>query len=200
MPHAEVETCLRAAGYHLIAGVDEAGRGSLAGPVVAAAVILPPTCAINGVDDSKALSAHRREQLDLAIRAEAMAIGFGVIQEEVVDAINILQATMLAMRRAIEALNPPPDFVLIDGDRSPNCSLPHRSIPSGDRLCFSISAASILAKVGRDRIMQAYDLALPQYGFGRHKGYGTPEHLSALARFGASPIHRKSFRGVREYV
>ncbi len=196
----EVETCLHAAGYHLIAGVDEAGRGSLAGPVVAAAVILPPTCVIDGVDDSKALSAHRREQLDLAIRTEAMAIGFGVIQEEVVDAINILQATMLAMRRAIEALNPPPDFVLIDGNRSPNCSSPHRLIPSGDRLCFSISAASILAKVGRDRIMQAYDLALPQYGFGRHKGYGTPEHLSAIARFGASPIHRKSFRGVREYV
>ncbi len=196
----EVETCLRAAGYRLIAGVDEAGRGSLAGPVVAAAVILSPTCAIDGVDDSKALSAHRREQLDLAIRTEAVAVGFGVIQEEVVDAINILQATMLAMRRAIEALNPPPDFVLIDGDRSPNCSSPHRLIPSGDRLCFSISAASILAKVGRDRIMQAYDLALPQYGFGRHKGYGTPEHLSAIARFGASPIHRKSFRGVREYV
>lgn len=196
----EVETCLRVAGYHLIAGVDEAGRGSLAGPVVAAAVILPPACVIDGVDDSKALSARRREQLDLAIRTEAVAIGFGVIQEEVVDAINILQATMLAMRRAIEALNPPPDFVLIDGDRSPNCSSPHRLIPSGDRLCFSISAASILAKVGRDRIMQAYDLALPQYGFGRHKGYGTPEHLSAIARFGASPIHRKSFRGVREYV
>jgi len=196
----EVETCLRTAGYHLIAGVDEAGRGSLAGPVVAAAVILPPACAIDGVDDSKALSARRREQLDLAIRTEAVAVGFGVIQEEVVDAINILQATMLAMRRAIEALNPPPDFVLIDGDRSPNCSLPHRPIPSGDRLCFSISAASILAKVGRDRIMQAYDLALPQYGFGRHKGYGTPEHLSAITRFGASPIHRKSFRGVREYV
>lgn len=167
---------------------------------MAAAVILPPTCAINGVDDSKTLSAHRREQLDLAIRADAVAIGFGVVQEEAIDTLNILQATMLAMRRAIEALNPSPDFVLIDGDRSPNCSNPHRLIPSGDRLCFSISAASILAKVARDRIMQAYDLALPQYGFGRHKGYGTPEHLSAIARLGVSPIHRKSFRGVREHV
>lgn len=167
---------------------------------MAAAVILPMTCAIQGVKDSKALSARRREQLDLAIRSEAVAVGFGVVQEEVIDAINILQATMLAMRRAIDALNPPPGFVLIDGDQSPHCSIPHRLIPSGDRLCFSISAASILAKVVRDRIMQAYDLALPQYGFSRHKGYGTSEHLSTIARLGASPIHRKSFKGVREYV
>jgi ribonuclease HII len=195
-----VEPCLRTAGYHLLAGVDEAGRGSLAGPVVAAAVILPPACAIKGVDDSKALSPQRRERLNLAIISEAVAVGFGVVPEEVIDALNILQATMLAMRRAIEALNPPPGFVLIDGDQSPRCSIPHRLIPSGDRLCFSISAASILAKVARDRIMQAYDLALPRYGFGRHKGYGTSEHLSAIARFGVSPIHRKSFKGVREYV
>jgi ribonuclease HII len=167
---------------------------------VAAAVVLPPTCAIKGVDDSKALSAKRREQLDLAIRSEAVTVGFGVVQEEVIDALNILQATMLAMRRAIQGLNPPPGFLLIDGDQSPHCSIPHRLIPSGDRLCFSISAASILAKVARDRIMQAYHLALPQYGFSRHKGYGTSEHLSAIARFGASPIHRKSFKGVREYV
>ncbi|MDE2180067.1 MAG: ribonuclease HII [candidate division NC10 bacterium] len=195
-----MEACLRAIGCHLIAGVDEAGRGSLAGPVVAAAVILPPTCAIKGVDDSKALSPQQRERLDLAIMSEAVAIGFGVVQEEVIDALNILQATMLAMRRAIEALNPAPGFALIDGDQSPHCSIPHRLIPSGDRLCFSISAASILAKVARDRIMQAYDLALPHYGFGRHKGYGTLEHLSAIARFGVSPIHRRSFKGVREYV
>lgn len=195
-----METGLRTAGYQLIAGVDEVGRGSLAGPVVAAAVILPTACAIQGVKDSKALSARRREQLDLAIRSEAVAVGFGVVQEEVIDAINILQATMLAMRRAIDALNPPPGFILIDGDQSPHCSIPHRLIPSGDRLCFSISAASILAKVARDRIMHAYDLALPQYGFSRHKGYGTSEHLSAIARLGASPIHRKSFKGVREYV
>lgn len=196
--HAGEEARLRAAGYQLIAGVDEAGRGCLAGPVVAAAVILPPTSVIDGVDDSKRLSARRREQLDEAIRAVALAVGFGVIQEELIDAVNILQATLLAMRRAIDALSPPPDFVLIDGDQSPGCSIPHRAIPSGDRLCFSISAASIVAKVARDRIMQAYDLALPQYGFGRHKGYGTRDHLSAIARFGASPLHRKSFRGVRE--
>lgn len=167
---------------------------------MAAAVILPTSCVIQGVKDSKALSARRREQLDLAIRAEAIGVGFGVIQEEVIDAINILQATMLAMRRAIDALNPPPGFILIDGDQSPHCSIPHRLIPSGDRLCFSISAASIVAKVARDRIMQAYDLALPQYGFGQHKGYGTLEHLTAIARFGVSPIHRKSFKGVREHV
>lgn len=195
-----MELALRIAGYHCIAGVDEVGRGSLAGPVVAAAVILPPSCTIEGVDDSKLLSARRREQLDLAIRAEAVAIGFGAVQEEMIDSLNILQATMLAMRQAIAALSPPPDFVLIDGDRSPNCPNPHRLIPSGDRLCFSISAASILAKVTRDRIMLAYDLTFPQYGFGRHKGYGTSEHLSAITRFGVSPIHRKSFKGVREYV
>lgn len=199
-PIAEAETCLHVMGYRLIAGVDEVGRGSLAGPVVAAAVILPSACAIEGVSDSKTLSAHRRERLDLAIRAEAVAIGFGVVEEETIDTLNILQATMLAMRRAVEALNPSPDFVLIDGDRSPNYSSPHQCIPSGDRLCFPISAASILAKVARDRIMCAYDLALPQYGFSRHKGYGTPEHLSAIVRCGVSPIHRKSFRGVREFV
>ncbi len=192
------EARLRAAGYRYIAGVDEAGRGCLAGPVVAAAVVLPPTCVIAGIDDSKRLSARRRETLDLAIRAAALTVGFGVIQEEIIDAINILQATFLAMRHAIEALNPPPDFVLIDGNRSPGCSTPHRVIPSGDRLCFSISAASILAKVARDRIMQAYDRALPQYGFGRHKGYGTRDHLLAIAQYGATPLHRKSFRGVRE--
>ena len=198
MPSGE-EARLRAAGYQLIAGVDEAGRGCLAGPVVAAAVILPPTTVIDGVDDSKRLSVRTREQLYQAIRAEALTVGFGVIQGEIIDAVNILQATLLAMRRAIDALDPPPDFVLIDGDRSPGCSIPHRLIPSGDRLCFSISAASILAKVARDRIMQAYDRALPQYGFARHKGYGTREHLLAIARFGASPLHRKSFRGVRDH-
>jgi len=192
------EARLRAAGYRYIAGVDEAGRGCLAGPVVAAAVVLPATCVIAGIDDSKRLSARRRETLDLAIRAAALTVGFGVIQEEIIDAINILQATFLAMRHAIEALNPPADFVLIDGNRSPGCSTPHRVIPSGDHLCFSISAASILAKVARDRIMQAYDRALPQYGFGRHKGYGTRDHLLAIAQYGATPLHRKSFRGVRE--
>ena len=197
MPAGE-ESRLRAAGYHRIAGVDEAGRGCLAGPVVAAAVLLPPTCVIDGVDDSKRLSASRREELDRVIRAEALTVGFGVIPEEIIDAINILQATLLAMRRAIDDLDPSPDFVLIDGDRSPGCSIPHRVIPSGDRLCFSISAASIVAKVARDRIMQAYDVALPQYGFARHKGYGTRDHLLAIARFGASPLHRKSFKGVRQ--
>ena len=190
--------CLLAEGYHRIAGVDEAGRGCLAGPVVAAAVILSPDSVIDGIDDSKRLSAPRREQLDLAIRSEALCIGLGVVQEETIDAVNILQATLLAMRRAIGALDPPPDFVLIDGDRSPGCSIPHRAIPSGDRLCVSIAAASIVAKVSRDRMMKAYHLALPQYGFARHKGYGTRDHLLAIARYGASPFHRKSFKGVRD--
>ena len=194
------EARLRAEGYRLIAGVDEAGRGCLAGPVVAAAVILPPASVINGIDDSKRVSPRRREQLDAAIRREALAVGFGVIREEVIDAVNILQAALLAMQHAIDALSPSPDFVLIDGDRSPDCSLPHRAIPSGDRLCLSVSAASILAKVARDRIMQGYHRALPQYGFAHHKGYGTRDHLLAIARFGASPIHRRSFRGVREHL
>jgi ribonuclease HII len=192
------EAGLRDKGYCLIAGVDEAGRGSLAGPVVAAAVILPAASVIPGIDDSKRLSARRREQLDAAIRNAAVAVGFGVIREEIIDAVNILQATMLAMQDAINALDPLPDFVLIDGDRSPDCSIPNRAIPSGDRLCLSISAASILAKVSRDRIMEGYHRALPHYGFGQHKGYGTREHLLAIARFGASPLHRKTFRGVCE--
>lgn len=194
---ADEEARLRAEGYRLIAGVDEAGRGCLAGPVVAAAVILPPASAITGIDDSKRLSPRRREQLDAAIRSEALAVGFGVIREEVIDAVNILQATLLAMQHAIDALAPSPDFVLIDGDRSPMCSLPHRAIPAGDRLCLSVSAASILAKVARDHIMEGYHRALPHYGFAHHKGYGTRDHLLAITRFGASPIHRKSFRGVR---
>jgi ribonuclease HII len=152
--------------------------------------------AIPGIDDSKRLSSRRREQLDAAIRNAAVAVGFGVVREETIDAVNILQATMLAMQDAIDALDPSPNFVLIDGDRSPDCSIPHRAIPSGDRLCLSISAASILAKVSRDRIMEGYHRALPHYGFGQHKGYGTRAHLLAIARFGASPLRRKSFRGV----
>ncbi|HZY31062.1 MAG TPA: ribonuclease HII [Candidatus Methylomirabilis sp.] len=197
---AEEVAGLRAEGYRLIAGVDEAGRGCLAGPVVAAAVILPPAAVIDGVDDSKRLSPRRREQLDAAIRGQALAIGIGVVPEKVIDAINILQATLLAMQQAIGALDPSPDFLLIDGDRSPTCSIPHRAIPSGDRLYFPISAASILAKVARDRMMQQYHRAYPQYGFGQHKGYGTKDHLLAIARFGASPLHRRSFRGVREQL
>ena len=197
-PRAGAEAGLLAEGYQRIAGVDEAGRGCLAGPVVAAAVILPPAPVIDGIDDSKRLSAFVRERLDLAIRSKALSIGLGVVEEQTIDAVNILQATLLAMRRAIGALDPPPDFVLIDGDRSPGCSIPHRAIPSGDHLCVSIGAASIVAKVARDRMMQAYHRALPQYGFARHKGYGTRDHLLAIARFGASPFHRKSFRGVVE--
>ena len=197
---AGVENRLRAEGYRLIAGVDEVGRGCLAGPVVAAAVILPHDLVVEGIDDSKRVSARRRVVLDQAIRAQAVALGLGVVQEQIIDALDILQATLLAMRRAIDALDPSPDFVLIDGDQSPGCSVPHRVVISGDRLCLSISAASIVAKVTRDRIMQAYHRALPQYGFVRHKGYWTRHHLAAIARFGPSPLHRKSFRGVREWV
>ncbi len=193
---APEEGRLYAEGYRLVAGVDEVGRGSLAGPVVAAAVILSPSSSTEGITDSKRLPPRLRERLDLSIRAEALTIGLGVVQEQVIDAINILQATLLAMRRAIDALDPPPDFVLIDGDRSPGCPIPHCAIPSGDQRCVSIGAASIVAKVARDRIMRAYHRAFPQYGFARHKGYATRDHLQALARFGASPLHRKSFRRV----
>jgi ribonuclease HII len=190
------EAELYAKGYRLIAGVDEAGRGCLAGPVVAAAVILPPDSAIQGIDDSKRLRASWRQRLDAVIRARAVAIGLGVAMERVIDEINILRATLLAMRRAIALLEPPPEIVLIDGDRAPECAIPHRVIPSGDRLCRSIGAASIVAKVARDRIMQAYHTALPSYGFDRHKGYGTRDHRRAIARLGASPFHRQSFKGV----
>ena len=181
----------------LVAGVDEAGRGPLAGPVVAAAVILDPMAPIVGVRDSKRLSASRRAELDLEIRARAVSFAVSRIGVDVIDAVNILQATMQAMREAVERLDPAPHEVLVDGDRCPELPCPGRAVVRGDASVAAISAASILAKVARDREMVEMDRRYPEYGFARHKGYGTRAHRDALARFGPCPLHRASFAPVR---
>jgi ribonuclease HII len=186
-------------GYRYVAGVDEAGRGPLAGPVVAAAVILPDGLILPGVDDSKKLTAALRDELFDTISREALAVGVGIGGHELVDRINILQATLSAMRDAILSLSTAPDFLLIDGISAIPMNIAQRTIKKGDGLSFSIAAASIIAKVTRDRIMQEYDALYPGYGFAAHKGYGAASHLAAIAALGPSPIHRKSFRGVKEY-
>ncbi len=180
----------------LIAGVDEAGRGPLAGPVVAAAVILDELQPIRGLADSKKLTALRRERLYDEIRAKALCCSIAQASVEEIDALNILQATMLAMKRAVEGLRLKPNKVLIDGNRLPSISILAEAIVKGDALVPCISAASILAKVYRDRWCAEYHLEYPQYGFSRHKGYGTAAHLAALREHGACPQHRKSFAPV----
>ena len=187
-------------GYRCVAGVDEAGRGPLAGPVVAAAVILPDGLILPGVDDSKKLTAALRDELFEVISAEALAVGVGIGDHLLVDRINILQATLAAMREAINRLSSVPDFLLIDGITGIPVNIPQRTIKKGDSLSYSIAAASIIAKVTRDRLMVQYDTVYPGYGFADHKGYGAASHLAAIARLGPSPIHRKSFRGVKEHV
>ena len=182
---------------HLVAGVDEAGRGPLAGPVVAAAVILDPAVRIAGLGDSKRLSAGHRAALDLEIRDRAVSCAVARVDVDVIDAINILQATMKAMGEAVARLDPAPDEVLVDGNRSPILRCPVRAVVRGDATVDSISAASILAKVARDREMIEMDRKYPEYGFARHKGYGTRAHRNALLRFGPTPIHRLSFAPVR---
>ncbi len=182
-----------------IAGVDEAGRGPLAGPVVAAAVILCPDHPIEGLDDSKKLSAARRE--DLFERIRDRAAGFAIVEvgPEDIDRLNILQATMTAMVRAVRSLDPLPDHVRVDGNRVPDLGgLSCEALIGGDGLCKAIGAASILAKVHRDRLMIDYHARWPDYGFDRHKGYPTAAHLEALDRLGPTPIHRRSFRPVRQ--
>lgn len=182
----------------LIAGVDEAGRGPLAGPVVAAAVILDDLKPIQGLKDSKVLSARRREALFDEIRAKALCCCVAEASVDEIDQLNILHATMLAMRRAVEGLRLLPAKVLVDGNRLPVLKVPAEAIVKGDAKVQAISAASILAKVHRDRLCDALDTAHPQYGFATHKGYPTPEHLAALRAHGASPAHRRSFGPVRE--
>jgi len=184
--------------YHgrLLAGVDEAGRGPLAGGVVAAAVILDKVRPVAGLADSKKLPASRREMLAEEIIARACAYGIGRASVAEIDRINILQASLLAMRRAVAALAIRPEYVVVDGNRCPDWDLPSRGIIKGDSRVAAISAASILAKVARDRDMRALDEAWPGYGFGSHKGYGTRRHLSALARLGPCPAHRLSFKPV----
>ncbi len=182
----------------LIAGVDEAGRGPLAGPVVAAAVILDQRRPIVGLADSKTLNAEKRERLAAKIREQALAVAVAVVGPETIDRINILQATMEAMRAAIEQLQPQPLLVRVDGNRAPRISTPVQTVIGGDRSDRAISAASIIAKTHRDALMLALHAQFPEYGFDRHKGYPTPGHLEALERLGPTPAHRRSFRPVRQ--
>lgn len=184
--------------HPLIAGVDEAGRGPLAGPVVAAAVILDPVWPIPGLADSKTLSAKRREALAAQIREHAIAVTVSVVGAERIDRINILQATLQAMREAIEHLVPTPLLVRVDGNRAPRVDVPVQTVIGGDRSDRAISAASIIAKTHRDALMMSLHEQFPGYGFDRHKGYGTAAHLEALERLGPTPAHRQSFRPVRQ--
>lgn len=187
-------------GFSKIAGVDEAGRGPLAGPVVAAAAILPRSFSLPDLDDSKKLSAAKREKLFHAIYQQAVSIGIGIVDPAEIDRINILQAALSGMRIAVDNLTPVPDYLLIDGTFSIKSPVPQKVIKHGDSRSCSIAAASIIAKVTRDRIMGWYDMEFPEFGFRKNKGYSTEAHRSALDTHGTCPIHRKSFRGVREYV
>lgn len=189
----EMENALHAEGYTLICGVDEAGRGPLAGPVYAAAVILPADFEIEGLNDSKKLTETKREMLFPIIQQNAVAFGIASASEKEIDEMNILQATYLAMNRAIEALGVAPALCLIDGNRKEGICHPAQTVIGGDAKCACIAAASILAKVSRDRFMLEMAEKYPEYGFAKHKGYGTKAHYAALREFGPSPIHRMSF-------
>ena len=180
-------------GFSAVCGIDEAGRGPLAGPVCAAAVILPPDCDIPGLNDSKKLSEKKREALFPVIQEKALAFGIGWATAEEIDRVNILQATFLAMARAVEALPAPADYALVDGNRMPPLPIPGETIVKGDATSASIAAASILAKVSRDRLLRRLDEAHPEYGFAKHKGYGTQAHYVAIRKYGLLPEHRRSF-------
>lgn len=180
----------------LLAGVDEAGRGPLAGPVVAAAVIFPQGCKLDGINDSKKLSPKKREQLFYEIKKSALATAIAIIKAEIIDQINILRASLLAMEEAIKNLETQPDYILIDGKYPIPTRIQQETLVKGDAKCCSIAAASVLAKVARDAIMDDYHSKYPQYNFKQHKGYPTKEHLEAIRKFGPSPIHRKTFKGV----
>ncbi|MBW1897628.1 MAG: ribonuclease HII [Deltaproteobacteria bacterium] len=183
-----------------IAGVDEAGRGPLAGPVVSAAVILPNSFPTSGITDSKKLTPQKRELLFHVISRHALAIGVGVVDSEEIDRINILQASLLSMKMSVDNLNPLPDCLLIDGIFKISSDLPQEAIKKGDSLSISISAASIIAKVTRDRLMEKYHMQYPLFAFNKNKGYPTKAHKEAIRRHGCCPIHRKTFKGVREYI
>lgn len=184
---------LWARGMARVAGVDEAGRGPLAGPVVAAAAILPPGLFLPGLDDSKKLSASARERICLAALNAGVEFALGVVETAVIDEINIYRASKRAMLTALKRLPKPPDFVLIDAVKLPESTLPQQAVVHGDALCLAIALASVLAKVARDRLMTCYDGIYPAYGFAKHKGYGTPEHYEALRAHGPCPLHRRSF-------
>jgi ribonuclease HII len=189
----EIERTLWKQGIEPVAGVDEAGRGPLAGPVVAAAVIFPKECIIKHVDDSKKCSPKQREELYTLIMEQALSVSLGVVDHEEIDRINILQATIMAMRKSIENMRIRPEYSLIDGNSFTHATLKFRNIVGGDAKSFTIAAASIIAKVTRDRMMCELDLRFPQYGFARHKGYGTRRHIEAIRMYGLCEIHRRSF-------
>lgn len=182
-----------AEGYTHIGGMDEAGRGPLAGPVAAAAVILPPDCKIPYINDSKKLSEKKRNELEIIIKEQAVAYSVAMVDNQTIDKINILQATYEAMRQAVAALSVQPDFLLVDFAQPTGIAVPLLPIVKGDSKSISIAAASILAKVARDKLMLVYDEIYPEYGFARHKGYGTAIHMAAIREYGPTPIHRSSF-------
>ena len=193
MDKLSYENALHARGYRYVCGVDEVGRGPLAGPVVCAAVIMPEGEPIEGVDDSKKLSAKKRRALSDLIRQRAVAWGICAVQPQVIDEINILQATRLCMKNAVESLSVRPDFVLTDGNMTLDIDIDQQSIVKGDANCYCIGAASIIAKVERDALMVAYAGVYPGYGFERNAGYGTAAHIAAIEELGLTPIHRRSF-------
>ena len=196
----EFETKASHQGFKNIAGIDEAGRGPLAGPVVAAAVIFPPQVNIPGLNDSKKLSTKKREELFPKIQEISVSYGVAVVGEKVIDKINILQAARLAMKQAVETLKITPGLLLIDGNQKIDSTLNQWAIVKGDSRSLSIAAASVLAKVTRDRIMDDYHKLYPQYEFNRHKGYGTKLHRNLIQEHGPCPIHRNTFKGVAEYI
>ena len=187
-------------GHKLIAGIDEAGRGPLAGPVVSAAVILPNDVDLPGINDSKKLTPARRNRLYESLYTAARSIGIGVVDAAEIDRVNILQATLNSMLMAVANLRPQPDHLLIDGIFTIDTNCSQEAIKKGDSSSISIAAASIVAKVTRDRIMAQADMLFPEFGFGRHKGYPTKHHRAAIAQHGCCPIHRRTFKGVKEYV
>jgi ribonuclease HII len=193
-PNQAVEKSLRLQGFLTLAGVDEAGRGPLAGPIVAAAVVFPANVRIKGLADSKLLTPKKREELFLKIQKKALGIGIGQVGHELIDKINIGKANLLALKMAVENLPLIPHFILIDGERNRiDLAIAQRGINDGDKKCVSIAAASIIAKVTRDRLMLKLHEKYPGYGFDRHKGYATREHVCNLSRLGSCPVHRKSF-------
>jgi ribonuclease HII len=195
------EKQLKADGFLHIAGVDEAGRGPLAGPVVAASCILPEGAFFKHLNDSKQVTAELREELFLQItKCPGLFYGVGIIDVEMIDRVNILQATLLAMKKAIDSLALKPDYILVDGNQIPSFKIPTKSLVQGDSLSVSIAAASIIAKVTRDRIMKELDAKYPEYGFKQHKGYATEQHVKAIYKHGPCPIHRKSFDPVKSIL
>jgi len=203
IPSFAEEKNFKAQGYRLIAGIDEAGCGALAGPLAAAAVILPlepDTSQLAQVRDSKLLKPNTREVLFDSINAVAISVGIGIVPHHFIDANGLTKARRLAMKLAIEELSPLPEYLLIDHIKLPDITLPQKGITNGDRLCFSIACASIMAKVTRDRLMKELDKTYPGYGLGKHKGYGTREHLDCLRRLGPCPVHRRSYRPVRNVI